>query len=65
MSDDGGRNEEMDLKLAQEAQDREFARVLQVNNINYKHIRYIQGLLFLEFNSRIRLGDQLKNFRTI
>ena len=41
MSDEGGRNEEMDLKLAQEAQDREFARVLQVNNINNKHIRYI------------------------
>ena len=24
-----------------------------------------QGLLFLEFNSKMKLGDQLKNFRTI
>ena len=30
----------------------------------FKLQSHCQGLLFLEFDSKIKLGDQLKNFRT-
>ena len=35
--------------------------------VKYNSINIIisQGLLLLEFNSKMKLGDQLKNFRTI